>query len=197
MKTLPLFPLGAVLFPGGRMPLRVFEPRYVDLVRDCLKHDSEFGIVWIREGREVVSAPESAMPKLAQLGTTARIVDWDALSDGRLGITVEGGQKFRLLSTTQQQNFLVIGDIEPLPLDAEIALPERAADLLQILQQLIRHPTIARLNLSIEGLDSGRLTHVVAQLLPIPEAKKFSLLAELDPLQRMDQLLALLDGFNE
>jgi uncharacterized protein len=197
MKSLPLFPLGAVLLPGGRMPLRVFEPRYVDLVRDCLKQSSEFGVVWIREGREVVSAPESAMPKLAQLGTTARIVDWDSLPGGMLGVTIEGEQKFRLLSTTQQTNFLVVGEIEPLAPEPEIALPERAADLVQLLQQLVLHPAIASLNLPLDTLDSGRLTHIVAQLLPIPEAKKFSLLAELDPLQRLDQLLALLDSFND
>jgi uncharacterized protein len=197
MKSLPLFPLGAVLLPGGRMPLRVFEPRYVDLVRDCLKQSSEFGVVWIREGREVVSAPESAMPKLAQLGTTARIVDWDSLPGGMLGVTIEGEQKFRLLSTTQQANFLVVGEVEPLAPEPEIALPERAADLVQLLQQLVLHPTIASLNLPLDTLDSGRLTHVVAQLLPIPEANKFSLLAELDPLQRLDRLLELLDRFND
>jgi Lon protease-like protein len=197
MRQLPLFPLGAVLFPAGRMPLRVFEPRYVDLVRDCLKDGSEFGVVWIREGREVVSDPEAAMPKLAQLGTAARIVDWDALPDGRLGVTIEGTNKFRLLSTTQQANFLVIGDIEPLVPEAEVALPERANDLLLLLQQLMRHPSIASLNIAAEPMDSNRLTHLVAQLLPIAEANKFSLLTELDPLQRVDQLLSLLERFND
>lgn len=197
MTQLPLFPLGAVLLPGGRMPLRVFEPRYVDLVRDCLKHGAEFGVIWIREGSEVVSAPESAMPKLAQLGTAARIVDWDALPGGLLGVTIEGTRKFRLLSTVQQANFLVVGDIELLAPEIAVAVPEQAADLRLILQQLVLHPEIAALNLALDDLDAGRLAHLVAQLLPIPQANKFALLSEADPLRRLDQLQSLLEQFSE
>lgn len=197
MTQLPLFPLGAVLLPGGRMPLRVFEPRYVDLIGACLKQNTEFGVIWIREGSEVVSAPVSPMPKLAQLGTAARIVDWTSLPGGLLGVTIEGTQKFRLLSTAQQANFLVVGDIELLPPEAPVALPKHADDLRQLLQQLMLHPAIAGLNLVVDDLDAGRLTHLVAQLLPIPQALKFALLAEADPLRRLDQLLALLDQFTE
>lgn len=195
--NLPLFPLGAVLLPGGRTPLRVFEPRYVDLIGRCMKQGSEFGVVWIREGSEVVSVPEAAMPKLAQLGTAARIVDWDALPGGLLGVTIEGTHKFRLLSTTQQADFLVVGEIDWLPDEAAVELPDHAADLRQVLMQLMLHPQIAALNLTLDGLDTGRLTHLAAQLLPIPQAQKFGLLAEADPLRRLDQLLALLDRFSE
>lgn len=194
---LPLFPLGAILFPGGRTPLRVFEPRYVDLVGDCMKQGSEFGVIWIREGSEVVSAPERAMPKLAQLGTAARIVDWDQLPGGLLGVTIEGTRKFRLLSTTQQPNFLVVGEVDWLPDEPVAPLPEHARDLQPLLQQLLLHPQIAALNLDVEGLDAGRMTHLLAQLLPIPQAQKFGLLAEADPLRRLDQVLALLDRFSE
>ncbi len=196
MQPLPLFPLSAVLFPAARMSLRVFEPRYVDLVRDCLRDDTEFGVVWIREGREV-TVPGAGMPKLAQLGTTARIVDWDALPAGRLGVTIEGVTKFRLLSTTQRPNFLVVGEIEPLAADATIALPKHADELVQILQQLVRHPSVARLNVSIDALDCSRLTNLVAQLLPIPGANKFNLLAELDPRRRLELLQAFLGEFVE
>jgi uncharacterized protein len=197
MTPLPLFPLGAVLFPHGRMPLRVFEPRYVDLIGDCMKQDSEFGVIWIREGSEVVSAPEKTMPKLAQLGTAARIVDWDRLPDGMLGVTIEGTRKFRLLSTTQRANFLVLGEIDWLPDEPSVELPDHAVDLQQVLKQLLLHPQVAALNLPMEELDTGRLTHLLAQLLPVPQAQKFDLLAEADPLRRLDQLLALLDRFSE
>lgn len=194
---LPLFPLGAVLLPGGRMPLRVFEPRYVDLVGECMKQDSEFGVVWIREGSEVVNAPESAMPRLAPVGAAARIVDWDQLPGGLLGVTIEGTRKFRLLSTTQRPNYLVVGEVEWLQPEPPIELPAHAADLRQLLRQLVLHPTIAGLGLAIDGLDTGGTTHLVAQLLPIPQAEKFGLLAEADPLRRLDRLLALLDRFTE
>jgi uncharacterized protein len=197
MNELPLFPLRAVLFPHGRMPLRIFEPRYVDLVRDCLKQGSEFGVVWIREGDEVVADMDNAMPKLAPIGCTARIVDWDALPNGRLGITIEGGTKFRVLTTQQRANYLVVADIEMLPQDEALAVPERANDLAELLRQLIAHPLVARLKLEPQTDDAGRLANQIAQLLPIPEATKFSFLAEADSLRRLDRLLLILEQLSD
>ena len=193
MIELPLFPLHAVLFPYGRMPLRIFEPRYIDLVRDCLKQESEFGVVWIREGSEAVVDAASTMPKLAQIGCSARIVDWDALPNGRLGITIEGRAKFRVLATQQRPNYLVVADIEMLPVEEALAVPARANDLPELLRQLIVHPVVERLNVEPQITDAGRMANQVAQLLPIPEASKFALLAETEPLQRLDRLLLILE----
>ncbi len=186
---LPLFPLGAVLFPGGRMALRIFEPRYVDLVRDSLKQNAPFGIVRIREGREVVRSGVEPMPRLAQIGTFARIVDWDAAANGMLGIIVAGEGKFRLLSTEQRSNFLIVAEVEPLPDEASLPLPERADGLLPLMQQLLEHPAVAQLQMQPQMEDGGLLANQLAQLLPIPEPEKFALLAETDPLQRLDRLL--------
>ena len=193
MIELPLFPLGAVLLPCGRMPLRIFEPRYVDLVRDCLKYEREFGAVWIRQGNEVVVDSDDPMPRIAQIGCTARIADWDSLAGGQLGITVEGGRKFRVLATRQRANYLVVADVEMLPDEDDVGLPARAADLIELLRQLIEHPLVARLNTTPQTADAGRLANQVAQLLPIPEADKFALLVEADPLRRLDRLLLTLE----
>lgn len=193
MTELPLFPLRAVLFPHGRMPLRIFEPRYVDLISDCLKHEREFGVVWIREGGEVVVDADHAMPKLAQIGCTARIVDWDALPNGRLGITIEGGTKFRVLATQQRPNYLVVADIETLPDEEMLAVPAHARDMIELLRQLMEHPLVARLHLEPQNDDAGQLTNQLAQLLPIPEASKFALLAEANPMERLDHLLLILE----
>lgn len=197
MTELPLFPLGAVLFPGGRMPLRVFEPRYLDLVSDCLKHDKPFGVVWIRDGHEVVQAGAEPMPRLAPLGTLARIVDWDALPGGRLGVTIEGGGKFRLLGSEQRADFLVVAQVELLPAEEELPLPPQARDLVPLLEQLLRHPAIARLGLQPVVEEGGRLANLLGQLLPIPEVTKFELLAEPDPLARLERLLVLLDRLGD
>lgn len=193
MTELPLFPLRTVLFPHGRMPLKIFEPRYVDLVSDCLKHEREFGVVWIREGGEVVLDTERAMPRLAQIGCTARIVDWDALPNGRFGVTIEGGTKFRVLATQQRPNFLVVAEVESLPVEASIEVPAHAHDMIELLRQLMEHPSIARLNLQPQHDDAGLLTNQLAQLLPIPEASKFALLAESNPVERLDRLLLILE----
>lgn len=194
---LPLFPLGAVLFPGARMALRVFEPRYVDLVRDSLKQNAPFGIIHIREGREVVLPGDDPMPRLMPIGTFARIVDWDAMPNGMLGIIVEGESRFRLLGAQQQQNFLIIGDVEPLPAEVALPLPERAQSLLPLMHQLLEHPAIRRLQMQPQLDDGGLLANQLAQLLPIPESDKFILLAEVDPLVRLDRLLQKLEDIDD
>ena len=88
---IPLFPLGTVLFPGGPLPLRIFEPRYLDMVSDCLRNDKAFGVCLIKDGREV---GEPAQP--FDVGTMAKIVDWDRTDDGLLAITALGTSRFRI-----------------------------------------------------------------------------------------------------
>ncbi|MDB5838625.1 MAG: ATP-dependent protease [Herminiimonas sp.] len=93
-RWLPLFPLNTVLFPGGILPLRVFEARYVDMVRECMKHDSPFGIVRIKSGQEVGPAAEPDA-----IGCVANIVHWDMQDLGVLLLRVEGGARFRIIET--------------------------------------------------------------------------------------------------
>ena len=102
----PLFPLSTVLFPGGPLPLRIFEARYLDMIGRCMKDESPFGVVLIREGAEVGQA------ETHDIGTLARIVDWYQGSDGLLGVTAVGEDRFQLLSTRKQADGLNIGAIE-------------------------------------------------------------------------------------
>ena len=198
MTTIPLFPLGAVLFPHGRMPLQIFEARYLDLITDCLKNDSGFGVVWLRQGQEVyLPEQDETVPRLAQLGTYARIVDWNRLDNGLLGITIEGRQKFRLLTSQQQENRLHLAQVEWLPEEPLIPLDEHASELHTLLQQLIEHPHLQRLQLNPEVTDVSHLSCLLCQYLPIAEADKFVLLSEADPLLRLEQLMMILDRFSE
>lgn len=105
-RDFPLFPLSTVLFPGGRLPLQIFEPRYIDLVRDCLRTNQGFGLVGIKEGREAGTA---ATPW--HVGTLARIVDWDQGANGLLNILVEGGERFDILETRVGAGQLVVADV--------------------------------------------------------------------------------------
>jgi hypothetical protein len=107
VERLPIFPLGTVLFPGALLPLKIFEQRYMDMAKGCLKEGLSFGICLIREGSEV-GAP--AVPE--QVGTLAKIVDWDMEQLGVLKVRVEGGERFRLNSTDVQPNGLTIGEVE-------------------------------------------------------------------------------------
>jgi len=102
--TISLFPLNTVLFPGGPLPLRIFEPRYLDMVSKSLKHSQPFGVCLIREGDET-GRPAEPHP----IGTFAHIVDWDQLSDGLLGITARGGERFFVNRYDVGTNQLLVG----------------------------------------------------------------------------------------
>lgn len=196
MESLPLFPLGSVLFPKARLPLTVFEPRYLDLVGECLKKQRPFGVIWIREGNEVIRPGEDPMPRLAQVGCAAHIVDWDAAEGGRLAITIEGGAKFRLLTTRQQADYLVLGEVEWLPDEERLPLEQDSRELAGLLEQLLEHPSLQRLQVT-PATDAGELGQQLAQYLPIDEADKFDLLAESDPVARLDRLLELLEQLSQ
>ena len=111
---IPLFPLSGVLLPGGRVPLQIFEQRYLDLVRSSMRSNTGFGVVWIRSGSEV-AGKGSARADLGDYGTYARIVDWDQLPNGLLGITIVGDDTFDLLNTHTLASGLVMGEIEMRP----------------------------------------------------------------------------------
>ena len=97
MSEIALFPLSSVLLPSGRMSLQIFEQRYLDLVAHCMRESEGFGIVWLQQGSEVSGASLDT-PNVGEYGTYARIVDWDQLPNGLLGITIEGQEPFDLQS---------------------------------------------------------------------------------------------------
>lgn len=191
---LPLFPLRTVLFPGGRMGLRIFERRYLDLVRDTMRSQSSFGIVWMPEGGKEVLSPGDKQATLALMGTEARVADWDQLPDGLLGIVVEGGRRFQIGRAQLADTGLYIGDVEWLPEQADLPLPPRSEELHDLLLQLGEHPHVQRLGMTLDIDEAGALAYRLAQLLPLPEEQAYQLLSINDPLQRLDTLHELLDG---
>ena len=126
---LPLFPLNVVLFPGGAIPLRIFETRYMDMVRGCLRDDSAFGICLIARGKEV---GETATPEA--VGCIARIDVWDMPQLGVLHIRAIGNERFRIRSSTRQADGLLIGTVEAIDADEDEPIDpihQGCADLLR------------------------------------------------------------------
>jgi len=180
------------------MGLQIFEARYIDLISDCMKTNSGFGVILIREGLEVVipEVESSINPKFAPIGTLAKIVDWDKLPNGLLGVTIEGEKKFRLLSSFQENNNLHMAEVEFLAPEQKAPLPEEAHSLDGLLNELVQHPHIAKLNIDPVIDDVSQLGSVLAQLLPIDEGIKFALLAEVDPHRRLHRLISMLEGYD-
>ena len=186
-EEIPLFPLHTVLFPRGLLPLRVFETRYVDMVRDCMRDGTGFGVILIRSGREVGPAATTD-----EIGTMARIVDWDQGQDGLLGITALGERKFRLSSTTVQSNQLQIGEVKYLPDEPPVQTGDEDGPLRDLLEKLIEHYGSPWTEMETKFDDARWLGHRLAELLPIDNTVKQELLAETDARRRLGTLLDLI-----
>jgi Lon protease-like protein len=182
---LPLFPLSTVLFPGGPLRLRIFEPRYLDMVRSCLKASRAFGVVLILEGQEA-----GEVVSVAGSGTSARVVDFDMLPDGLLAIDCLGEQCFRVLRRWQQQDGLNIGEVEYLPEDVPCALPAELLHLGDLLRELLPQLGERYAHVVARYEDAGWVANRWAEVLPLTAAEKQQLLELADPLARLAQVAA-------
>jgi Lon protease-like protein len=174
-REIPLFPLSSVLLPYGRLPLQIFEQRYLDLVRSCMKSDTGFGVVWLRQGTEVVGTTGSKL-ELGDYGTYAKIVDWDQLSNGLLGITIEGRQTFSVNQTHTSASGQMFAQASLRDAPVEVPLLPQWGSLADVLHGLETHPHIQRMNLSIDYDDAWQVGYNLIQLLPLEEEVKYELL---------------------
>jgi uncharacterized protein len=183
LTELPLFPLNAVLFPGGPLALRIFEPRYLDMVRRCLKAHSGFGVVLILEGAEA-----GAAVSVANTGTSARLVDFDTLPDGLLGLQCLGERRFRLSRRWLQGDGLNLGEVDYLPDDAPCSVPAEYAHLSELLRELLPRLGGGYTHVEAHYDDAGWVSNRWAEILPLAAAEKLELLELTDPLARLAQV---------
>ncbi len=184
LVDIPLFPLSAVLFPGGPLSLRIFERRYLDLVRDCARDSAGFGVCLILAGRE---AGEPAVP--AAIGTLARITDFCTLPDGLLGISAEGGERFQVATTRVRDNGLVHGEVRFWPDEPCVEVPPEHGLLATILERLLDQVGGAVAKVDRARFDDASWVGFrLAEMLPLAQPEKQHLLQMTDPLQRLAQL---------
>jgi len=186
-RELALFPLNTVLFPGGPLPLRIFETRYLDMVRRCLREGCGFGVVLIARGRDVESAP-----KFVEVGTEARIVDFSRLDDGLLGITCVGRERFRVIGSRQQADRLNLGTVADIPAEPALPVPGEFAFLAEALKKIL--PELGDFYATVERRfdDAAWVGHRLAELLPLASADKQALLELQDPLARLQAIAPLI-----
>jgi uncharacterized protein len=191
LNDIPLFPLNTVLFPGGPLSLRIFEPRYLDMVRDCARAGSGFGVCLILHGRE---SGEASVP--AAVGTVARIVDFYTMPDGLLGIRAEGYDRFHVDSSRVRDNGLAHGSVRFWPPEPEVEMPPEFGLLSTILERLIDRSGMPFAN-ARQGCyeDASWVGFRLAEALPLENRERQHLLQMTDPLTRLDQLMHYLPRF--
>jgi len=195
MGTLPLFPLRSVLFPKGRLPLQIFEQRYLNMVRTAMRTETGFGICLLREGEEV--ARPGVHQQVHRVGTYVQVVDWDQLPNGLLGLTVEARCKFEVLECRAEKDQLLVGQVSRCAADfvgePPLAVQDEHEVLVSLLEQLVSHPVIARLDMQINYQDLRELGWRLSELIPLPLEIKQSLLELDDPLERVREIEAALN----
>ena len=183
MQELPLFPLNSVIFSGGVLPLRIFEPRYLDMVKDCMRNEHGFGIVLIKKGGEAGVAAE-----VFNTGTLCRIKDWETLSDGFLGITAYGESKIHIESTRVESNQLVVGQIQELEENPDLDLPDEFEPMRLILQHVISEVGEPYSSLPARYEYAGWVGARLTELLPLQLSIKQRLLEIDDHIVRLHHL---------
>jgi Lon protease-like protein len=136
LQSLPLFPRGTVLFPDGLLSLRVFEVRYLDMIAKCRKAGAPFGVVSLTQGGEV--RQPGVQEAFSQVGTLATIQDIEQPQAGLLLVRATGAQRFRITASDQLKHGLWVADVERLPPDLTVPIPEDLQPTSDALQRLIR-----------------------------------------------------------
>ncbi len=181
-RSVPLFPLNTVLFPDGPLALRIFEQRYVRMVRDCLRNDSPFAVALISHGAEVGVARTRA------IGTLAAIVDWDRSEDGLLTIRARGQQRCRCLTVHRQRDGLYVAEVELLAVTPPVPLSTGDQDLIECVEAILSSLDDVYHDCTRHYDDATWVSYRLAETLPLPTSTRQALLEIDDTRERLDLL---------
>tara|TARA_B100001769_G_C21855743_1_gene463675 strand:- start:127 stop:726 length:600 start_codon:yes stop_codon:yes gene_type:complete len=192
-KKIPVFPLGLVVLPGTIQSLQIFEPRYIDMVKSCMKDASGFVITLQSKSEGDIEYG------LIKQGTYVEIIDFNNNPNGLLGITVKAINKVEIKDIFQQKDMLHLARIKPLtdPLVDDQALIAKHPELLNILIQLKDHPRIKILPLDIDLTSADSVAYHLGSLIPLNSKEKQTILEAFDASQRMNILSRLINKLSE
>ncbi|MEZ5651397.1 MAG: LON peptidase substrate-binding domain-containing protein [Burkholderiaceae bacterium] len=186
-RPLPIFPLGTVLFPDGVLPLRIFEARYMDMVRDCLRDQLEFGVCLITQGSEVGQPAEHE-----SLGCSARIEHWDMAQLGLLNIRTRGTRRFEVVSRTVTDTGLILAEVAPLPPEPDEPVPRAYIDCVRLLERIVQDlnerepdPIKRPIGEPFHYDSASWVSYRLSEFVPMTGAAKARLLALNDPIARL------------
>ena len=186
-ERLALFPLNLVLFPGGLLPLRIFEPRYQRMVSECLREQSPFAVVAIVDGPEA-----GGVATTATTGCLARIIDWEQLDDGLLGLLCVGEARVSVDDVQVEKDNLLRGRVSPLPVAVDQPLTEDRRWMADLLNELLRKIGEPFDRLLLDEPSADHVAHRLIELLPLPVKDKQRLSDLPDAKARLDELAGLI-----
>lgn len=187
----PLFPLQTVLFPGCRLPLQIFEQRYLEMIKRCLKQEEGFVVVLINEGQEV-----GVTSNIFSVGCEAQIVDWHQRENGLLGIVAQGQRRMSIQRARTQADGLLMGEVEYLE-ETPVYEHEQMDALAELLATLEAHPVVRELGFEVDQGELNALIWALSGLLPFNDHEKQYLLELNEPSMRVaafNKLLRALQG---
>lgn len=196
-RKIPLFPLGTVLFPDGVIALKIFEARYLDMIKRCLREKTEFGVVSIIKNSD--ANDEDVSLSFSKIGTLAQIEDFDPVQPALYMTKSFGTQRFKLISSKQEASGLWIGEVELLENDPLIPVPQehqKVAGLLDEIISLIQSEDLlgdAPFKKPFKVDDCGWVSNRLAELLPLSLAQKNHLLAQTNPRIRLDLITEIIE----
>jgi Lon protease-like protein len=164
--SLPLFPLRTVLFPGGLLPIKVFEQRYIDMAKRCLRDEQAFGVCLLTHGEEVAVAGQRQ--QFATIGTMARIVSWDMPQLGILHVATEGGERFQVHRHAVQKDGLAVGEVTRLAPEPAVAIGEDYAPLARLLELIATRIGAGNFPAEPRYDDGSWVGYRLAEVLPLP-----------------------------
>ena len=174
----PVFPLPLVLFPGGRLPLQIFETRYLDMIRQCMREQSGFVVTMARQ------------EGFSDLGCEVAITDFGQLDNGLLGVMCVGQQKMQLFNPRQQSDGLWLADAAPVPIESAQVVDDVHLVLVDLLGNLQRHPAVSGLYQEIDHTDAFEVGARLTELLPFDLETKQALFELSDPVRRLAEIEA-------
>ncbi|MHB1677622.1 MAG: LON peptidase substrate-binding domain-containing protein [Sulfuriferula sp.] len=185
--SIPIFPLNTVLYPDGLLPLKIFETRYMDMAKACMKGNSPFGICLIRSGNEV---GEAATP--CPVGTLASIADWDMPQLGILNITAKGSQRFLIESTEVRDDGLIVAEATLIPAEPLQLVTQEFALCSTVFDTIFHEVGHTRFSHPMYPEQAAWLGYRLAESLPIKPTAKQDLLEMNDSMMRLKILSAFL-----
>jgi len=187
MHSLPLFPLPTLVYPGGLLPLQIFEPRYLRMVKECIKNGTGFVVV---QTADVEKSGESQA--FYKIGCYCEIVDWHPLPNDLLGIDTRGLRKVRIHGHKAESDNLLIGECEYLPVEEPVLMSEQHQLLLKLLKDIQKHPMVEMMALDIDFDDASDVGYRLAEFLPFSAEEKQLLLESDSPLARLDAIQTMI-----